>query len=372
MLNQTPSAFRGLVALAASGDSRVDQLAVRAVVFAGEKLEFADLGPWVARRDLSRTRLVNMYGITETTVHSSYYATRRADLDGRTGNPVGEPLTDLRIYLLDPDGRPVPIGVPGEIHIGGPGVTRGYLNRPDLTAARFVPDPFGPAGGRLYRSGDLAHRTADGGLHFDGRIDDQVKIRGFRIELAEIQLALGALPGVAEAVVVVRESTPGDKRLVAYLVARAGVRLPPEQLRIELARSLPEYMIPAAFVALPMLPLTNNGKLDKRALPAPGRADMSAGGNYLPPRTDLERQVAQIWRDVLEVPTVGIRDSFFDLGGDSIRAVALGGALPGGRIRRQRPRPVFLPHHRRTRRPADRCSHRADRNRRAIRADQPR
>jgi len=327
ILNQTPSAFRGLVALAGAGDPRIDELAVRAVVFAGEKLEFAELAPWVSRRDLTSTRLLNMYGITETTVHSSYYATVDADITGQTGNPVGEALGDLRIYLLDLDGRPVPIGVPGEIHVGGPGVTRGYLNRADLTAARFVPDPFGPPGGRLYRSGDLARRTADGGLHFQGRIDDQVKIRGFRIELAEIQLTLGALPGVAEAVVIVRESAPGDKRLIAYLVPRAGVRLKPEQLRVELAQNLPEYMIPSAFVTLSALPLTNNGKLDKRALPAPGRADMSAGDSFQPPRTDLERQVAQIWRDVLEVSAVGIRDSFFDLGGDSIRAVALAGAM---------------------------------------------
>ncbi|WP_420121485.1 amino acid adenylation domain-containing protein, partial [Nakamurella sp.] len=326
MLNQTPTAFRGLVALAGAGDDRIDRLAVRAVVFAGEKLDFADLAPWVARRDLATTRLANMYGITETTVHSSYYATRPADLAAPQGNPVGEPLDDLRIYLLDPAGRPVPTGVPGEIHVGGPGVTRGYLNRPDLTAARFVPDPFGAPGGRLYRSGDLAHRGPDGGLHFDGRIDDQVKIRGFRIELAEIQLAIAAHPEVAEAVVVVREPAPGDRRLVAYLVPRDGHRPDPAALRAELARTLPEYMIPSAFVGLAALPLTTNGKLDKRALPAPDRADTAASG-FVAPRTDLERELAQVWREVLEVPLVGATDGFFDLGGDSIRAVALAGAL---------------------------------------------
>jgi len=266
-------------------------------------------------------------------VHSSYYATRPADLVAPLGNPVGEPLRDLRIYLLDPAGRPVPIGVPGEIHVGGPGVTRGYLNRPELTATRFVPDPFGAPGGRLYRSGDLAHRSADGGLHFDGRIDDQVKIRGFRIELAEIQLALGAQPGVAEAVVVVRESTPGDKRLVAYLVPGADGPPDPERLRGELSRILPDYMIPSAFVSLPALPLTTNGKLDKPALPAPRRADMTSGGGFLAPRTDMERHLARVWQEVLEVPAVGVGDSFFDLGGDSIRAVALAGALSAAGLR---------------------------------------
>ncbi|MFD0744468.1 amino acid adenylation domain-containing protein [Phytohabitans flavus] len=218
VLNQTPTAFRGLVALAGEGDRRIDALALRAVVFAGEKLEVQELAPWVARRDLDRTLLLNMYGITETTVHTTYYRLVPADLVPGAPNPVGHPLRDLQVYLLDADGNVAPIGVPGEIYVGGPGVARGYLNRPELTAERFVPDPFGPPGARLYKSGDLARREPDGSMSFLGRIDHQVKIRGFRIELGEIEAAMTAHPQVREAVVVVREDQPGDRRLVGYAV----------------------------------------------------------------------------------------------------------------------------------------------------------
>ena len=327
VLNQTPSAFKGLVAMAATGDSRIDQLALRAVIFAGEKLEFAELAPWVARRGLTAPLLANMYGITETTVHSSFYQVTTDDIERDSGNPVGYPLADLRIYLLDQDGRPVPIGVPGEIYVGGPGVARGYLNRPALTAQRFLPDPYGPPGGILYRSGDLAIRLADGSLQFRGRIDDQVKIRGYRIELGEIQAALAAIPTVRNAVVLVRETANRDRTLVAYLVPLDGATISVTEIRSTLAASLPEYMVPAAFVQLDRLPLTTNGKLDKRALPAPDRASLLAGGNCVQPRTATEERLAEIWRDTLIVDELGVHDSFFDLGGDSIRAVGLAAAL---------------------------------------------
>ncbi len=327
VLNQTPSAFRGLVALAGAGDDRIESVVLRAVVFAGEKLEFGELAPWVARRGLARTRLVNMYGITETTVHSTYCQVTEGDIGDAARNPIGVPLADLRIYLLDADGGLVPLGVPGEIYVGGPGVTRGYLHRPDLTAQRFVPDPFAGSGDRLYRSGDLARRLPDGSLEFCGRIDDQVKIRGYRIELGEIAHALSAIPSVADAVVLVREQQTGDKRLVAYLVPQPGMSLVPADLRALLARTLPEYMIPSAFVCLERLPLTTNGKLDKRALPAPDRADMSAARSAVPARTTTEHQVARIWQDILGIAEVGVQDSFFDLGGDSIRAVAVAAAM---------------------------------------------
>ncbi len=327
ILNQTPTAFRGLINLAAAGDPRIDQLTLRAVVFAGEKLEFGELVPWAARRALDAPWLLNMYGITETTVHTTYYEVTGADLTAPSGNPVGRPLADLKVYLLDQQGRLVPVGVPGEIYVAGPGVARGYLNRPELTAQRFVPDPWGPAGSRLYRSGDLARRLPDGSLEFVGRIDDQVKIRGYRIELGEVQAALTALPGIRDTVVVVREDTPGDKRLVGYGVPLDGHPLVPGEIRAELARRLPEYMIPSAFVPLDKLPLTNNGKLDKRALPAPGRAALMTSGAFARPRTSTEERIARVWCEVLGVDRVGVDDSFFDLGGDSIRAVALVGAL---------------------------------------------
>ncbi|MEV4969329.1 amino acid adenylation domain-containing protein, partial [Streptomyces sp. NPDC053808] len=327
VLSQTPTAFRGLVAAARDGDPRIDRLALRHVVFAGEKLEFRDLRPWTDRLGLDTPALVNMYGITETTVHTTFYRVTEDDLEAVAGNPVGEPLSDLRVHLLDDMGRLVPIGVPGEIHVGGPGVARGYRGRPGLTAERFVPDPFGPAGARLYRSGDLARRRPDGTLDYLGRIDHQVKVRGYRIELGEIETALTKHPDVREAVVVVREDTPGDKRLVAYLVpvhdeAAPGVT----GLRELLGRDLPEYMIPVAFVTLDALPLTTNGKLDRRALPAPG-TDSFLQGAYVAPRTPIEERVAAVWATALEVDRVGMHDSFFDLGGDSIRAVALVGAL---------------------------------------------
>ncbi|MFE9564782.1 amino acid adenylation domain-containing protein, partial [Streptomyces sp. NPDC006487] len=326
VLNQTPSAFRALVGAARDGDPRVDRLALRAVVFAGEKLEVAELKPWTDRIGLDRVALVNMYGITETTVHTTYRRLAEADLDPQAGNPVGHPLADLTVQLLDAHGRLVPVGVPGEIHVGGPGVARGYLGRPELTAARFVPDPFGPAGARLYRSGDLARRLPDGQLEFLGRIDDQVKIRGFRIELGEIENILAGHPAVRDAVVVVREDEPGDARLVAYVTSDAESRPAPAELRSLLAAALPEYMVPAAFVPLEALPLTTNGKLDKRALPAPG-GDAVGSSRYVAPRTVVEERIAAVWQDVLGLDRVSVEDGFFDLGGHSIRAVNLVGRL---------------------------------------------
>ncbi|MET8028148.1 amino acid adenylation domain-containing protein [Streptomyces avermitilis] len=319
VLNQTPSAFRSLVAADA-------ELSLRAVVFAGEKLELSELRPWADRFGLDRIALVNMYGITETTVHTTYHRLTERDLDPRAGNAVGHPLADLRVYLLDADRQLVPLGVPGEIHVGGPGVARGYLNRPELTAERFVPDPYGPAGSRLYKSGDLARRLPDGGLEFLGRIDDQVKIRGFRIELGEIETALAAHPRVRDAVVLVREDTPGDKRLVAYTTPAADQAPAPGDLRSHLAARLPEYMVPAAFVALDALPLTTNGKLDKRALPAPGQDALGAAG-HVAPRTVAEERIAEVWADVLGLDRVGVEDGFFEIGGHSIRAVTLVGRL---------------------------------------------
>ncbi|MFF4045019.1 condensation domain-containing protein, partial [Streptomyces sp. NPDC001816] len=326
VLSQTPSAFRSLVGAAADGDPRVGELGLRAVVFAGEKLEVADLQPWVSRLGLGRTALVNMYGITETTVHSTYHRLTKRDFAEEAGNPIGRPLSDLSIHLLDSYGNLVPVGVPGEMYVGGPGVARGYLGRPALTAERFVPDPFGPAGSRLYRSGDLARRREDGSLEFLGRIDDQVKIRGYRIELGEIETALSAHAGIRDAVVIVREDTPGDKRLVAYFVSAPGATVDLAVLRSELGRALPEYMVPAAFVELDALPLTPNGKLDKRALPAPEQ-DAFARGAYVAPRDATEARIAAVWSEVLGLDEVSVEDSFFDLGGDSIRAVSLVGAL---------------------------------------------
>jgi amino acid adenylation domain-containing protein len=323
VLNQTPSAFRNLLSVAAApGTPRLERL--RLVIFGGEALEPRSLAPWWERHEEGRPELINMYGITETTVHVTDRALRRADLGA--GSVIGRPLPHLEVHLLNSSLVPVPIGVAGEIYVGGGGLARGYLGRPALTAERFVPDPFaGSPGARLYRTGDLARWCSGGELEYLGRIDDQVKIRGFRIELGEIEAALLEHPAVRDAVVTVREEAPGERRLVAYLVA-AGEGAGPAELRSHLERDLPAPMIPAAFVFLERLPLTPHGKIDRRALPAlgPVRGDLQT--EHVPPRTPGEEAVAAAWSAALGVGRVGAHDSFFALGGDSIRtlkAVAL-------------------------------------------------
>ncbi|MET9519170.1 amino acid adenylation domain-containing protein [Streptomyces sp. NPDC002994] len=327
VLSQTPTAFRALVAAAGDGDPRIDRLALRYVVFGGEALEVSELRPWTDRLGLDAPALVNMYGITETTVHVTHRRVTADDLATRGVSPVGEPIDGWRVHILDRDGHLVPHGVTGEVHVGGAGVARGYLGRPALTAERFVPDPFGPAGARLYRSGDLARRRSDGSLEYLGRIDDQVKIRGYRIELGEIEAVLSGHSGLRGAVVVVREDVPGDKQLVAYFLP-SGPAAPPTgaELAAHCSAGLPGYMVPSAFVELESIPLTANGKLDRAALPAPGE-DAFARAEFVAPRTPVEERVAAVWGRVLGVERVGVLDGFFDLGGDSIRAVALIGAL---------------------------------------------
>jgi amino acid adenylation domain-containing protein len=328
VLNQTPSAFRGLVGLAADSDPRLLQMSLRVITFGGEKLETGQLRPWADLLGLERPALINMYGITETTVHVTYHRVVRADLEPGAPNPVGSPMADLRICLLDRHGELVPVGVPGELYVGGPGVALGYMGRSRLTAEKFVPDPYGPSGERLYRSGDLARRHADGTLEFLGRIDDQVKVRGYRIELGEIEATLAQHAAVRQATVLLRLDGGRDPQLVAYLVAAESAGLPrPAELRDLLRQTLPEYMVPAAFVELDQLPLTVNGKLDKAALPAPGRSALSVGDSFVVARTPVEEQIAAAWCEVLGADKVGVHDGFFDLGGDSIRAVALVGHL---------------------------------------------
>jgi thioesterase domain-containing protein len=265
-----------------------------------------------------------MYGITETTVHVTYRPLRMDDL-GR-GSLIGQPIPDLTLHVLDAHLQPQPIGVAGEIHVGGAGLAQGYLNRPALTAERFVPDPFsGEAGARLYRSGDLARRLPDGDLEYLGRIDHQVKVRGFRIELGEIEAALAAQPGVREAVVLVRNDGPGgpggEKRLVAYAVPTPEATLDAGVLRAALAERLPDYMVPSAFVLMGELPLTTNGKVDRRALPAPEAVGAVSVHEHVPARTPLERFLAAGFRNVLGLPAereVSVHESFFTLGGTSI------------------------------------------------------
>ena len=332
VLNQTPSAFRHLI----QADRLQEPMdtALRYVIFGGEGLEFESLRPWLDRYGEKKPQLVNMYGITETTVHVTYHAITWADLKS-PGSNIGMPLGDLRVYLVDEAGTRVPEGEPGEMLVGGAGVARGYLNRPELTAERFIPDPF-DGGGTLYRSGDLARARPNGDLEYLGRIDHQVKIRGFRIELSEIESVLARHPAIAECAVLSRQDEHAEARLVAYAVAAPGAAPDIETLRAHLSAALPDYMVPAAFVFLPAFPLTINGKLDRKALPAPGTARPQLAATYAEPETELEKKVAQLWRAVLHQDDVGVDDNFFDLGGDSLLLTALHAQLQGD-LQRQIP-----------------------------------
>src|SRR5262245_931435 len=255
----------------------------------------------------------NLYGPTETTVWSTV-----SRLAGGEPVSIGQPIQNTQVYVLDSHGRPLPIGVAGELYVEGAGLARGYLGRPGLTAERFVPSPF-REGERLYRTGDLARWRSDGELEYLGRIDQQVKLRGYRIELGEIEAALLSDGGVTQAAVVAREDVPGEKRLVAYVAGRGNVVPEISALRAHLQRRLPDYMVPSAFVTLDALPLTANGKIDRRALPAP-EDDAAVRGEHVAPRTPVEEVLASIWREVLKLERIGIHDNFFELGGHSLMA----------------------------------------------------
>ncbi|MFF8594381.1 non-ribosomal peptide synthase/polyketide synthase [Streptomyces sp. NPDC015220] len=317
VLSQTPSAFYQLMRADEEAPETGRSLALRTVVFGGEALEHARLASWYERHPYDAPLLVNMYGITETTVHVTYAA---LDRTGTAAGRIGSAIEDLRTYVLDAHLRPVPPGVPGELYVAGAGLARGYLNRPALTAGRFVADPFGPAGARMYRSGDIVRRCADGDLRFVGRTDDQVKVRGFRIELGEIEATLAAHHGVAQVAVLARRDRADDTRLVAYLVPAPGAAPRPAELREHLRERLPEYMVPAAFVTLESLPLTANGKLDRRALPAP---DLALTHTGRAPRTPQEQILCELFAEVLGVAEAGVEDGFFDLGGHSLLATRL-------------------------------------------------
>jgi len=261
--------------------------------------------------------LWNLYGPTETTV----WSTCARITDTSNGISIGKPIANTTVYILDAQSNLCPIGVPGELCIGGVGVTLGYWNRPELTAERFIPDPFSATpGATLYRSGDRARWCNDGTLEHLGRLDDQAKVRGFRIELGEIEAVLAEHPEVRQAVVLAREDVPGDKRLVAYLVADHPPADLVGKLRALLRASLPEYMVPAAFVLLEALPLTPNGKIDRKALPLPDRSG-STQAAYVAPHTPTEEILAGTWGELLRAERVGIEDNFFDLGGHSLLAV---------------------------------------------------
>ena len=269
----------------------------------------------------SGVQFVNGYGPTESTTFATCFQIPSDVAPELESIPIGRPIANTQVYVLNAPRKPVPIGVPGELYIGGAGLARGYLNRPELTAEKFVPNPFSDdPSSRLYRTGDRCRWRADGNLEFLGRIDDQVKLRGFRIELGEIESVLNEHPDIAHSVVILREDRPGDKRLVAYCVAAANVELNHTDLRSHLRNRLPDYMLPAAFVELNALPLTSSGKVNRRALPAPEDSRPDLDASYVAPRNAIEEQLASIWCDVLGIAEIGIHDNFFALGGHSLLA----------------------------------------------------
>ncbi|CAI1752069.1 non-ribosomal peptide synthetase [Serratia marcescens] len=321
VLNQTPSAFKAFIQAQAHSEARQQ---LREIVFGGEMLKPSDLAPWFARSENRQTRLINMYGITETTVHVTYRPLSAQDT-AITTSPIGSRIPDLRLYLLGADGEPVPMGAIGELYVGGEGVARGYLNRPELTAERFLDDPFNRApGARMYRTGDLARYLPGGDIEYLGRNDQQVKIRGFRIECGEVEAQLSTDPRVRSVAVDAIDDGDGGKRLVAWVVPapEAERATLATGLRQHLQARLPDYMVPVAYVWLEALPLTGNGKLDKRALPVP-QVDAYVREAYAPPQGEAENLLAAIWRELLGVERVGRYDHFFELGGHSLMAVRL-------------------------------------------------
>lgn len=282
------------------------------------------LPPELARELVARCGAVwNMYGPTETTIWSSVYRVEGNHEDERLV-PIGRPINNTTFYILDPERKPVSIGEEGELYIGGEGLARGYFERPELTEEKFVADPFSSAANaRMYRTGDLARFRPDGNVEFLGRIDHQVKIRGFRIELGEIEAVLEQYTGVRRAVVIAREDASGEKRLAAYVVSDPEAVIVSGELRAHLQKQLPDYMIPSAFVQLATLPLTPNGKVDRKALPAATPQDFETRQNYVAPGDPVERHLAGLWEEVLGIHPIGVKTSFFDLGGRSILAARL-------------------------------------------------
>ena len=308
MMQATPATWRVLLSIGWNGSPKLK------ILCGGESFP-RDLVQSLLPRS---SELWNMYGPTETTVWSTVHRIETAD----GPIPIGHPIANTQVYVLDVDRNVVPRGAIGELYIGGDGLARGYLGRPELTKERFVPSPFLPEA-RLYRTGDLARWLPDGTLECLGRIDNQVKIRGFRIELGEIETVLSRHPAVKQCVVVAREDSPGDKRLVAYFASQEGVTVSVADLRASLKRELPDYMVPAVFVSLNPLPLTPNGKIDRKGLPLPEENRLEAEGEFLAPRDGVEQALADIWSKVLGVKKIGVHDDFFESGGNSLSAVAM-------------------------------------------------
>jgi amino acid adenylation domain-containing protein/non-ribosomal peptide synthase protein (TIGR01720 family) len=333
VLNQTPPAFYNFIKAELESEEKALDQHLRWVIFGGDRLEPAHLKEWFQQYSPDAIQLVNMYGITETTVHVSFYRLGYEDMDAPEVSPIGLPIPETTIYVLDKHKKPVPIGVSGEMYVGGTGVCRGYLNRPELTAEKFVENPF-VKGEKLYKSGDLARRLSNGNLQYLGRNDDQVQLRGYRVELGEVEKKILSHPGIEKSVVMAKTAQDGHSELVAYMVNHEE-SLSVSDLRSYLSKKLPDYMIPAYFVALKNFPLTSNGKIDRRALPNPLETDavMQLGTEYAAPGNEIEATMTEIWEAVLGRKNIGIHDDFFALGGDSIKAIQVVSRLNAAKLK---------------------------------------
>jgi amino acid adenylation domain-containing protein len=324
IIELVPALLKAMLDMAGSPfrDMRRDMRHLRWLVATGEALPADLCRRWFQMA--GAIPLVNAYGPTECSDDVTHCIVRDERECQGNNIPIGRPVANTQIYILDEQLAPVPVGIAGQLYVGGIGVGRGYLADPVRTAAAFLPDPFsGDEGNRIYRTGDIARYLVDGKIEFLGRIDHQVKLRGFRIELGEIEAALLASPQVLDTIVVIHESQAGQKRLVAYVVAQTGVHLSIGELRRSLKERLPEYMVPSAFVEMPALPLTPNGKINRRALPEPEEQRPDLDVFYVPAVSTIERTIARIWQEVLQVEKVGMHDNFFDLGGHSLLMVQI-------------------------------------------------
>ena len=332
ILNQTPSAFRQLVAADIAREKTPD-FKLRFVIFGGETLDVKMLEPWIQRYGNQRPKLVNMYGVTETTVHVTYKPILSADLKHPHRSPIGVPIPDLQLYLLNSAGELAPDGTPGELYIAGPGLGRGYLNRPELTAERFVFKSIGANETRLYKSGDRAVRMANGEFEYLGRNDDQMKVRGFRIEPTEVEHCLSGHPKISSAVVMRHDYGDGDARLVAYVVPQPAfsideqtIHLLPDELAERAAAELPVHMRPSAYFVLPEIPLTPHGKVDRETLRQMIGIQCDSNGNSFP-HPSTEQTILAIWEEVLQRKNIGTKDDFFDVGGTSLALMRIFGAV---------------------------------------------
>ncbi|HEX2768792.1 MAG TPA: non-ribosomal peptide synthetase, partial [Geobacteraceae bacterium] len=315
-----PTAYWHILALSLEMENLKIPASVRLLIIGGERALPERLIQWHRHAD-PHVRILNTYGPTEATVVATLFDLTHFDDDSVKNVPIGRPLPHVQIYILDSHLQPLPVGACGELYIGGPGLARGYLNRPDMTAEKFIPNPFSKEKGeRLYKTGDLARYLPDGNIEFLGRIDNQVKIRGFRIEPGEIEAVLGQHPAVRETAVIAGEDQTGDKRLIAYIVSDQKSILSTSELRSYLRQQLPNYMIPAVFVMIDSFPLTPSGKIDHRALPEPDSGRPELDDSFISARTPLEEVLTGIWREVLGLKQVGVHDNFFDLGGHSLLA----------------------------------------------------